>query len=77
MGDIEHNRETPIARHMRSVHSSDPFSILFWVLEVVKQNVRRGDLHHLLLQKEMAWIFRLKAIPPLGLNDTLSFTSFL
>lgn len=77
VGDINHSRDTPIAKHMRSTHENAPLAITFWVLEVVRPNERRGNLDRLLLQKETAWIYRLKTVSPRGLNDTLSFTSYI
>lgn len=71
IGDIEHNRDISIAKHMRTVHQSTPFTIKFWVLEVIKLNERRGDLDRLLLQKETGWIYRLNTRVPAGLNNTL------
>lgn len=53
IGDIGHSRDTPLAKHMRSIHSHDPFAIDFWVVEAVKLNERRGDLDRLLLQKRL------------------------
>lgn len=75
--DIDHSRDTPIALHMRTVHPRDPFAISFWILETFKKDEQRGNIDHLLLQKEAGWIYRLKTMAPLGLNDQLSFCSFV
>lgn len=62
MEDIDHSRDTPVAQHMRTVHSRDPFSISFWVLMMVEIGERKGNIDRLLLQKETAWIHRLKTM---------------
>lgn len=77
VGDIDHSRDTPVALHMRTTHPRDLFVIPFWILEVIKKDERRGNVDHLLLQKEAAWIYRLKTMAPSGLNDQLSFCSFI
>lgn len=77
IGDIHHKRDTSLAKHMTTIHPDALYAVSFWVLEVVKMGERRGDLDRLLLQKETGWIFRLKSSVPRGLNDYLSFTSFL
>lgn len=75
--DILHSRGTAIAKHMRQLHSEKPYDIKFCAIELIKPNQRRRDLDKLLLQKETAWIYRLKTVDPCGLNETLSFTSFI
>lgn len=77
IGHIEHSRDTPVAKHMRRVHQTYPFSLKFWVLEVIKINERKGDRGRLLLQKEATWIYRLGTVHPRGLNDLLSFVPFI
>lgn len=34
-GDIYHNRDTSVARYMRSAHENDPYAIRFCVIEVI------------------------------------------
>ncbi|KAM3914028.1 LOW QUALITY PROTEIN: uncharacterized protein RB166_019205 [Leptodactylus fuscus] len=46
-------------------------------LEVVKRSPRGGDLDKILMQHEMRWIFRMGTMKPKGLNEQLSFHSFL
>lgn len=77
IGDIEHSRDTPLAKHMRMTHHAHPFSIKFWVLKVIKSNEWKGDRDRVLLQKEAAWIFPLGTVHPGGLNDMLSFVPVL
>lgn len=77
IGDIEHQRETPLASHMRIHHSSNPLALKFWALEIVSLGERKGNLDRLLLQKEAGWIYRLKTTQPHGINDILSFAPFL
>lgn len=69
IGDISHQRDNSLAKHMTTVHAHEPYAVSFWVIEVVKMGERRGDLDRLLLQKETGWIFRLKSSAPSGLND--------
>lgn len=57
IGDIEHIRDTPVARLMRGAHTEDPFSIRFCITEVIKLTGRLGDVDRLLLQKETTSIF--------------------
>lgn len=51
IGDIDHQRDTSVARHMTMAHANYPFSILFWILEVVKMGERRGDLNRRLTKR--------------------------
>lgn len=41
IGDIEHKRDTPVAKHMTKVHLGNPLSITFCVIEVIRSNGRR------------------------------------
>lgn len=62
---------------MRRVHANDAFAIKFSAIEEVRRSERRGDLEMLLLQKETSWIYRLRTDDPEGLNETISYTSFI
>ncbi|XP_056407822.1 uncharacterized protein LOC130303807 [Hyla sarda] len=77
MSDIRHKREKPLSLHMLRHHADTPFNLDFQVIEVLKPDIRGGDLDKRLLQAETRWIYRLKTITPYGLNDQLSFCPFI
>lgn len=46
-------------------------------LDHVREDPRGGDFDKFVLQHETRWIHRLKALTPPGLNEEISFASFL
>lgn len=58
-------------------HQFDSTKINFFALEHIPINEKGGDADKLLLQQETEWIFNLSATKHPGLNDALSFKSFL
>uniref|UniRef100_A0A1B8Y3M1 GIY-YIG domain-containing protein n=1 Tax=Xenopus tropicalis TaxID=8364 RepID=A0A1B8Y3M1_XENTR len=77
VGTIVHKKDTPLARHMRDFHSSNPLEIYFFGIEKVKLSERKGNIDNILLKKECQWIFRLKTRSPMGLNEGFTFTPFI
>lgn len=80
---IEHNssirrkdEKSPVARHFNE--AGHPVSSLaYTVLEHVTPARRGGDLERRLLQRECFWIFSLKTVHPLGMNEELVLSCFL
>lgn len=77
LGDIRHQRDTSIARHVWTNHKGDPNCIKFMAIDKIQPGPRRGDLDKALLQKESFWIFTLKTVTPGGLNEQLNYTCFI
>lgn len=70
-------KEVPLMKHFLELkHGPEDFN--FFVLEEIVQKSRlRVDLHKLLLQREMFWIFQLHTIAPRGLNVGIHYAVFL
>lgn len=60
IGDTRSRRETPIARHVWDVHGGDEKVLRFYVIEVIRNSPRRGDLDKHILQKETRWIHHMR-----------------
>lgn len=67
----------PIPRHFKSRHNCDPTLLRVWGIDQILPNPRGGNIKKILAQKEAQWIFRLDTVQPKGLNENLSFSSFL
>lgn len=68
---------TVIGRHFALKHEYNFTGIKFLPLTIIECPDRGGDWDQLLLQAETRWIFRLKADCPPGLNECISYASFL
>lgn len=71
------SRLTPIARHFKATHGSDPRGLRVWGIDRILPNNRGGDIKKPLAQREAKWIHVLNTLTPYGLNDHLSFAPFL
>ncbi len=67
--------KSPMARHFVEM-SYSVLDLNFVVIENLPQTRKRGNLEHRLL-KECRWIFDLKSLHPLGMNEDLSLNCFL
>ena len=63
--------------HIAFAHKYEIPLIQFAVLDCITEDPRGGDFDQRVLQRETQWIYRLKANCWPGLNDSLSFKSFL
>lgn len=77
VSDINKSQDTPIARHVVECHSGNAAFIKFQGIDGVKRSLAGGDVDRILLQKEAQWIFRLGTIKPNGLNNAISYVSFI
>lgn len=68
---------TALNRHVAREHHYDPDVIRFAALEHVPPHIRGGDIDTILLQMETRWIHLLDAVRFPGLNEYISFKSFL
>lgn len=66
-----------IGRHRAICHEYRYINMFFTALDHVHESPCGGDYDRRVLQREAQWIFRLRANKYLGLNDALSFKSFL
>ncbi|CAJ0947477.1 unnamed protein product [Ranitomeya imitator] len=76
LGDIRHQRDTPIAKHVNGLHGGDTKVMRFMGIDKIDMPIRGGDLDRLLLQREASWIFTLDTCHPRGLNDQINFVCF-
>lgn len=77
LGDIRGGRvNRPVCRHEGLCHKFD-IVIKFYPLESIPMPLTEGDWDYLILHRETKWIVNLKETECPGLNDTLSFKSFL
>ncbi|CAJ0935514.1 unnamed protein product [Ranitomeya imitator] len=67
----------PIARHFFDTHECNPRGLSVRGIDRVYMGIRGGNLKQKLLQKETRWIVTLDTLSPNGLNETISFKSFL
>ncbi len=68
--------KSPVARHFVEM-SHSVLDLNFVVIEKLTQTRRGGHLERRLLQKECRWIFDLKSLHALGMNEDLSLNCFL
>ncbi len=69
------DEKSSIARHFRD--ANHPVSSLtFCVIQQIKTPHRGTDMERRLLQTECKWIFYLKTLHPLGLNEEMSLNCF-
>lgn len=69
--------EAPLVQHFLEVKCSPEDFKLVELVKIVQRSDNRIDLHKLLLQQEMFWIFRLKTLVPKGLNVEIDYSEFL
>lgn len=77
LGDIRHERDTPLARHLLTCQNGSTTDLKFIAIDHVWSTVRRGNTQKVLLQRETYWIHTLRTMTPKGLNDQLFFNCFL
>ncbi|CAJ0945431.1 unnamed protein product, partial [Ranitomeya imitator] len=66
-----------IPRHFFDVHHSDPRGLRFCGIDHVYMGIRGGNTKQKLFQKETRWMVTLGTLSPMGLNEAISFKSFL
>lgn len=66
-----------IGKHIALAHNYASVHLTFVTLVHIPPNPRGGDWKQTLLQAEARWIFRLKALTPPGLNESLGYKPFL
>ncbi|CAJ0946852.1 unnamed protein product [Ranitomeya imitator] len=66
-----------IPRHFFEAHNSNPKGLCFRGIDRVYIGIRGGNAKQRLLQKETHWIVTLNTLSPFGLNEAISFKSFL
>ena len=69
--------ETPISRHIGLFHNHNRAMLGFYALAHIPLNERGGDADKRLLQTEARWIYTLGATQHPGLNENISYKSFL
>lgn len=69
--------ETPMSRHVGLFHDFSLNTIKFIALEHIPPDVRGGSNDQKLLQLEARWSHSLKATTYPGLNEMLSYKTFL
>lgn len=69
--------DLPLGRHGSLVHGGKFPRIKFLILDRVHSSPREGDWNKTLLQRELKWIYLLKATSPPGLNEAICFKPFL
>lgn len=67
----------PIPRHFKTHHNCNAVLLQVWGIDRVLQDKRGGDWKRVLAQKEVRWIYTLNTMTLDGLNDSLSYASFL
>ncbi|CAJ0967399.1 unnamed protein product [Ranitomeya imitator] len=67
----------PIPKHFRKHHNCNPRDLRVWGIEKIHTGIRGGDTKQKLAQRECRWIAVLHTLAPAGLNEQLSFSSFL
>lgn len=77
VGDIRNRRDTSLTTHVWEYHDGDPKSITFCAMELVRPSPRGGDWDSRILQKESRWMYRIRSMSPLGINEQLSFNCFI
>lgn len=78
MGDIKAGTlDTPMERHLGDKPGYKDINLTFTALDHVHPNPRGGNTDCQILKLEAKWIFILDATKPTGLNDHISFKSFL
>ncbi|CAJ0950363.1 unnamed protein product [Ranitomeya imitator] len=66
-----------LPRHFKLFHDCDAGTLQVRGIDYVHLGVRGGNYKKVLAQREAAWIVRLNTMTPTGLNESLSFSSFL
>lgn len=63
--------------HFKIQHESNPQGLKEWGIDRILLNQRGGNFAKLLAQRKAKWIYILDIVAPQGLNENLSFSSFL
>lgn len=71
------NLDLTMGRHATTIHNGHFPKIKFIALDRVHPNLGGGDWNKLLLQRELKWIFSLKATIFPGLNEAVNYKPFL
>ncbi|CAJ0968111.1 unnamed protein product [Ranitomeya imitator] len=73
--DIETLKTIP--KHFRKYHNSNPKTFKVRGIDRVQLDIRGGNYKKELLKKETRWTVELNTLAPKGLNEYISFKSFL
>lgn len=71
------NLYLPLGRLVAQVHNYHFLQVFFIALDRVHPDHRGDDWNKAFLQKELRWIFRLQATAAPGLNEAITFLTFL
>ena len=66
-----------LSRHFKEVHHKDPSGLIFYGIDLVKDNWRGGNKTTAISQNETSWIYRLGTLAPYGLNKDIDLNCFL
>ncbi|CAJ0962564.1 unnamed protein product [Ranitomeya imitator] len=72
---VEHLKTLP--RHFKIHHGCDPTGLRVIGIDRIITDLRGGSVSRRLAQKESRWIWTLRTLQPLGLNEALNYSSFL
>lgn len=73
----KHLTTTALNRHVATEYNFDPHVVRFAALGQIPSHARGGNIDNSLLQMETRWIYLLDAVKYPGLNEYISFKSFL
>lgn len=64
----QYKKGVPKASHFDEVHCRDPSGLIFYGIDLIKDNWRGGNKQTLVFQNETSWIYKLGSLVPKGLN---------
>ncbi|XP_077105052.1 uncharacterized protein LOC143759233 isoform X1 [Ranitomeya variabilis] len=67
---------TSVAAHFLEAHGSNIRGLKIMGLEGINETIRGGNLTNQLLRCESKWIYKLRSLSPVGLNEELLFTGY-
>ncbi|CAJ0947977.1 unnamed protein product [Ranitomeya imitator] len=75
----EHKKKqhNTLPRHFKTYHNCDPTGLRVIGIDRIISDLRGGNISRRLAQKETRWIWTLRTLQPLGLNESLSYSPFL
>lgn len=75
---IQNNRKLPpVSRHFLEFHNNSSTGLRAMGLQRISLGIRGGDIDTALLSKESEWIFRMNALGPMGLNESITMNIFI
>lgn len=73
LSTFQTNADTPLTWHIRDVHGGDMKTLTFLGITKPKLGPHAGNKDRLLLQIEAQWLYQLKALSPIRLNEGFSY----